>query len=169
MLLLSPPLEVTLKVVEDALAGSRGGRSGPRAGRVVWKRTRKRSERLRTAFGRLHAARAARTAAAPHASDGGADDNGDGGVGGDVAPSGGVGGGDDDLWEKAVRSTPDPKFKVVTQRRVLQQLKELLQTYLVARIVQVGVWVCVCACSVGGVPRRWWYEAKIIFIGQLTL
>lgn len=48
------------------------------------------------------------------------------------------GGGGYDLWEKAVRS-PDPKFKKVTQRRMLQQLNDLLQTYLVACIVRVRV------------------------------
>ena len=55
--------------------------------------------------------------------------------------SGGGGEGGYDLWEKAVRS-PDPKFKKDTQRRVLQQLKDLLQTYLVACIVRVRFFPC---------------------------
>ena len=52
--------------------------------------------------------------------------------------SSGGGGGEFDLWEKAMYGmADDPKFKMVTQRSVLQKLKELLQTYLVACIVQV--------------------------------
>ena len=52
---------------------------------------------------------------------------------------------DGDLWAKAMRGKADPKFKRAAQRRVLQQLYDLLQTYLVACIVQVR---CNCASLV---------------------
>ena len=86
------------------------------------------------------------TCATAHGSDGGDDDtttDGDSSADAEAAAaaSHASGGGEDDLWATAMNHgapSKDPKFRMVTQRTVLQNLQELLQTYLVARIVQVN-------------------------------
>ena len=86
------------------------------------------------------------TRASAHGSDGGDDDtttDGDSSADAEAAAAASHAseGGEDDLWATAMNHgapSKDPKFKMVTQRTVLQNLQELLQTYLVARIVQVN-------------------------------
>jgi hypothetical protein len=72
---------------------------------------------------------------------------------------------DDDLWEKAVRR-PDIKFKKAMQRKVLTELKELLHTYLVARIVQVRVFLFM---SARGACLLIWLQLKAYAVSVLVV